>query len=223
MEPSCKGCLAKLFFQLLCGTVRQKLTCKAISQGEVWISMSSMLRCALKWRQGSWAQSELCWAQSNQSVRDAACSSPAQVALRSYFLSFCMELSCQSCLAELFLKPLRGTVVQNLLCEAIFWDLAWNHRAKAALRSYCLSFRVELSRKSRIAKLLLKLLHGTVMQKLPCEAISWVFAWSCRAKVASWSYLFSFCMELCKSFLPKLFLQLLRGTVAQKSPCKTTS
>ena len=83
MELSRKSCLSKLFLKLLFGTVRQKLTCKATSQGEVWISMSSMLRCALKWRQRSWAQSELCWAQSNQSVRDAACSSPAQVALRS--------------------------------------------------------------------------------------------------------------------------------------------
>ena len=66
----------------------------------------------------SWAQSGLCWAQSDQSARDAACSSRAQVALQSCFLSFGMELSCQSCLAELFLKLLHGAVVQDLLCEA---------------------------------------------------------------------------------------------------------
>ena len=120
MEPSCKCCLSNLFFKLLFGSVEQKLTCKAISQGGVSISFSRMLRFAFKKWQRSWAQTEPCWAQSTQSVRDAACSCHAEVALRSYFLSLCMELSCQSCLAELFLKPLRGTVVQNLLCEAIF-------------------------------------------------------------------------------------------------------
>ena len=83
-----------------------------------------------------------------------------------------MELSCQSCLAELFLKPSQGTAVQKLPREAISQVLAWNRRAKAALRSYCLSFCVELSRKNRLAKLLLKLLHGTVIPRLPCKAIS---------------------------------------------------
>ena len=65
-----------------------------------------------------------------------------------------MELSCQSCLAELFLiKLLHETVVQNLLCEAVFELLrgnvvqklplesifkafAWNCRAKVDLQSY---------------------------------------------------------------------------------------
>ena len=120
VKLSCKSCLSKLFCELSFGTVEQKLTCKAISQGEMSISISRMLRCALKQWPRSWAQSELCWAQSNQSVRDAASSSRAQVALRSFCISFCMELSCQSCLAELFLKRSHGTVVQNLLCEAIF-------------------------------------------------------------------------------------------------------
>ena len=77
----------KLFF----GTVEQQLTCKATPQGVMSISISRMLR---------WAQSELCWAQSNQSVLDAACSSRAQVALRSYFLSFCIELLHKSRLAK---------------------------------------------------------------------------------------------------------------------------
>ena len=77
-----KSCLSKLSFKLLFGTAEQKLTCKPISQGEMSISIFRMLRCALKKTQRSWAQSELCWAQSNQSVSDAACNSRAQVALR---------------------------------------------------------------------------------------------------------------------------------------------
>ena len=44
----CKSCLSNLFFELLFGTVEQKLTCKAISQGKMSISISRMLRCALK-------------------------------------------------------------------------------------------------------------------------------------------------------------------------------
>ena len=221
MEPSCKSCLAKLFFQLLCGTVRQKLTCKAISQGEVWISMSSMLRCALKWRQRSWAQSELCWAQSNQSVRDAACSSPAQVALRSYFLSFCMELSCQSCLAELFLKLSHGTVVQNLLCEAIFWALAWKRRAKAAFRSYFSSFCLELSSKSWLAKLSLKVKCRSVFPECCAAPLS-----NGRALGRSLSDVGRNQIILCVMLraalvhkLPyKLFLEPLNATVVQKLP-----
>ena len=168
MEALCKSCLFKLFFKLLFGTVGQKLTCKAISQDEALISISTMLGCALKWWQRSWAQSELCWAQSNQSVRDAACSSRAQVALRSYFLSFCMELSCQSCFAELFLKLLHGTVVQNLLCEAIFWAPAWKRCAKAAFRIHFSSFCLELSSKSWLAKLSLKVRCGSVC---PCAVL----------------------------------------------------
>ena len=110
----------------------QGLSFEAISLAFSWncrakgISQSYFLKLYMELsrkravRQRSWAQSELCWAQSNQSVRDAACSSRAQVALGSYSLSFCMRLSCQSCLAELLLKLLNGIVVQNLLCEATF-------------------------------------------------------------------------------------------------------
>ena len=99
-------------------------------------------------RQRSWAQSEPRWAQSNQSVRDAACSSHAQVALRSYFLSFCMERSCQSCLAELFLELLHGTVVQNSLCEAIFELLRGSVVQKLPLETMFSSFCLELSSRS---------------------------------------------------------------------------
>ena len=148
MELLCRSCVANLLLTLLHGAVLQKLPFGTISQAFAWQHRARVVfrsyflsswSCRAKGisqscfpqfymepprkrivRQRSWAQSELCWAQSNQSVRDAACSSRAQVPLRSYFLSFCIELSCQSCLAESFLKLLHGTVVQNLLCEAIF-------------------------------------------------------------------------------------------------------
>ena len=132
MELSCKSCLSKLFRKLLPGIIVQGLSFEAISYAFACncrvkgLSQSYSSNCyhmglsRKAVRQRSWAQSGLCWAQSNQSLHDAACSSRAQVALRRYFLRFCMELSCQSCLAELFLKLLHGAVVRNLLCEAIF-------------------------------------------------------------------------------------------------------
>ena len=130
-----------------------------------------------------------------------------------------MALSYKSCFAKLFLKPLHGTAVQKLPCEAISQALAWNCRAKAALRSYCLSFFVELSC-NYVLKLFLKLSYGTVAQKLPFEASSYAFAWNCHTKGALQSYFLSFCMKLsCRSCLTKLFLQLLHDTVMQKLPC----
>ena len=115
-----------------------------------------------------------------------------KVALRSYFLSFCMELSCKSYLAGLFLK----------------------------LWSCCM----ELSCKSCLTKLFLKLLHGTVMHRLPFKATPQAFVWRCRAKTAFWNYFFSFCMELsCRGCLSKLFLKLLYEGVVQKLPFETIS
>ena len=151
------------------------------------ISISLMLRCVLKKWPRSWAQSGLCWAQSDQAVRDAACSSSPQVASRSYFLSFGMELSCKSCLAELFLS----------LC-------------------------MELLFKTCSAKLFFELLRGTAVQKLPCEAIAYAFAWKCCAKAALQNYFLRFCMEPSyKSCLAKLFHNILHAAVVQKPPCKT--
>ena len=79
-----------------------------------------------------------------------------------------MKLSCKSCLAKLFLKLWRGTVVQNLPCKAMSQSFAWNSQAKAALRSDFLSFCIELSCKDVLFP---KLLHGTVVQKSTHEAI----------------------------------------------------
>ena len=111
--------------------------------------------------------------------------------------------------------------MQKLPCEAISQVLAWNCRAKAALRSYCLSFCVELSCKSCLLRLFLRLSYGTVVQKLPFEATSHAFAWNCHAKVTLRSYFLSFYMKLsCRSCLTKLFLKLLHDTVTQKLPCE---
>ena len=188
MGLSCKRYLAKLFLKILYGTAARK-HCQAEVLGAVCVTLGAV-----------------------QSVCPRPC---ARDALRNYFLSFCMELSCQSCLAKLFLKLLRGPVVQNLLCKAIFELLhgtvmqklpcegiaqafAWNCRAKAALRNCFWSFGMELSCKSCLAKLFHKLLHGAVKQNMHLEAI--FQARHYRARVAFWSYCLSFCMELsCKS------------------------
>ena len=97
---------------------------------------------------------------------------------------FRMELSCKSNLvAMLFPKLWHGTVVQRLPCKAMSQSFAWNFRAKAALQSIFVSYRIELScielllhgtvvQRLPSPKLPVKLLRGTVVQKLPCEAIS---------------------------------------------------
>ena len=66
---------------------------------------------------------------------------------------------------------------------------------------------MEVSCKSCLAKLFLKLLHGAVLQKLPYKAISQAFAWNCHAEVA----------------FAKLFLKLLCESVVQKLPFETIS
>ena len=118
---------------------------------------------------------------------------------------------------------LHGTVVHRWLCEAISWAFAWNcvhklpHkaiswlfawrcRAQAALQNYFWSFCMELPCKSCLTKLFLKLLPGTVMQKLPFEAIPQALVGKCRAKAAFWNYLLTFRMEV-------------NGTAVQTLPC----
>ena len=115
-------------------------------------------------------------------------------------MSFCMELSCKTCLSKLVFRLLRGTIVHELPFEAIVWVFAWSCRAKATF-----------------SKFFLKLLHGTVVQKLPFQATYQAFAWNCRANVALWSYFLSFCMELsCKRCLTNYFLSL-RMELSRKS------
>ena len=43
----------------------------------------------------------------------------AKLALQSYFMGYCMELSCKTCLLKLFFRLLRGTIVHELPFEAI--------------------------------------------------------------------------------------------------------
>ena len=135
------------------------------------------LLCKGAVRQRSWAQSEQCWAQSNQSVRDAACSSRAQVALQSYCLSFCMELLCKSFLLNIVLKLLFGffgTVVQKLACEGIPQDnisisIPWRCNVFLSNRS---GLGRSLSHVGSSQISLFMMLHGSVVHKLPFAAAS---------------------------------------------------
>ena len=62
--------------------------------------------------------------------RAFACNCCAKAPLQNYFLTFCVELSCKSCVAELFLNLLHGAVLQKLPLETISQAFAWHHRAR---------------------------------------------------------------------------------------------
>ena len=148
--------------------------------------------------------------------------------LRSSFLSFCMQRSCKNCFLVVFIKLLYETVVQTLPFEDIprAFQLVWNCNAKFALRIY-------LSRKNigqyfhhaRRCFWIMAEVLGAVRAVL--GAIESVCAWCCVALSCIsclQSYLSSFCLELsCKRCLTKVFLELLHATVEQKLPCKTAS
>ena len=111
-----------------------------------------------------------------------------------------------------------GKFAWNCCAKVASRAFACNCCAKATLQNYVLSFCVELSCKSCVAELLLNLLHGAVLQKLPFETIAQAFAWHHCARVVFRSYFFSFFMELSReSCLAELFLKILYGTVAQKN------
>ena len=92
----CKSCLVKLFLKLLRGTL--ELSCKRC-----------LAKLFLKPWHGAVVQKLPCRTFSEA----VAWSCPAKVALQSYFLSFCMELSCRGCLSKLFLKLLCESVVEK--------------------------------------------------------------------------------------------------------------
>ena len=99
----------------------------------------------------------------------------------------------------------------ELSCTTYFFEAfskasAWNCGAKVAFPSYLSSFCVEMSRKSCLVELFLKLLHGTVMQTWPYE----LFLEPLHATVV-------------QSLPLNLFLKLLHGTVAQKLPFEAIS
>ena len=113
-----------------------------------------------------------------------------------------MQLLCKSRLAKLFLKLLRGTVVQKLRCEAIPQPLA------------------EPSYKSCLSKLLRKLVPGIIVQGSSFEAISFAFSWNWRAKGISQSYLTKFYMELSRKSCQAEVLGAVRAMLgAVKSVC----
>ena len=148
--------------------------------------------------------------------------------LRSSFLSFCMQLSSKSCLWELFLKLLHGTVVHTLPFEAIprAFRLVWNCRAKVALQSYLSRQNIgQYFHHARRCFWIMAEVLGAVRAVL--GAIESVCAWCCvelSCISCLQSYLSSFCLELsCKRCLTKVFLELLHATVEQKLPCKTAS
>ena len=85
--------------------------------------------------------------------------------------------------------------MQKLAHKAISLIFAWSCRAKATLQDFFWSCCMELSRKSCLTKVCLKLLHGTVMQKLPFEVFPQAFVWACRANAAFRNYFLSFCTE----------------------------
>ena len=145
----------------------------------------------------------------------------ARVVFRSYFLCFCMQLSCKRFLAKLFLQLLSyGAVAQG--CQAKVLGAVW--AMLGAVESVSSRCCMQLSRTSCLAALFLALLHGAVMPKLPCRTIPEAVAWSCCSKLALQSYFLTSGMERsCKSCLAKLLLKLLRATVAQRLPCKTLS
>ena len=113
MELSCIGGFSKLFLKLFHGTA-----CECC-----------LTNLFLAFLHGAVVQQLPC-----KIISEAfAWSLPAKVALQSYFLSFCMELSCRGCLSKLFLKLLYEGVVQKLPFETISSAFVWNCRAKVAL------------------------------------------------------------------------------------------
>ena len=166
MGLSCKTCFSKLLFRLPRGTIVHELPFEAIARVVVrgCRAKATSPQLFLKLLRGTVVQK----LPSQATYQAFAWNCRAKVALWSYFLSFCMELSCTSCLAKLFLKLLHGTVIQNMLCQAVFWAHAWKCRAKAACRSYFFGFCLELSSESWPAKLPLNVKCHNIFRMLRC-------------------------------------------------------
>ena len=109
----------------------------------------------------------------------------ARVAFRSYFLGFCMELSCEkvshravsqhliwNCRAKELSGRVLGRSVSYVGCRQISVSVMLHAALVDKLRSHFLSFCMELLCKSCLSKLFLQL-----------------FVWNCRAKVGLRGYL----------------------------------
>ena len=181
----------------------QALPCKAISEAFAWSIMElSCKRCLF---QAIFAGS--CVALSCKGCRLKL--------LLKFFVWSCHGMTCKSCLAKLLLKLWHGQVVQRLRCKAMSQSFAWNSRAEAALRIDFVSSCIELSCKHALFP---KLLHGSFVHKVALQTYFLSFCLELSCKSCPMNLFCSFCMELCKSFLPKLFLKFLRATVVQKLP-----
>ena len=143
--------------------------------GRSGIRLSMMLRGIVVHKLPFAAASEAC-AWNRRDPAGLAWNCSTEVALRSYFLSFCVKPFCKRCftsfcmqlsrksrLAKRFLKFFRGNVVQKLPGLAVSQPLAWSYRAKAAFRNYFVSFRIASSCKGCLSELFLELLHGAVV------------------------------------------------------------
>ena len=118
------------WFRILHGTVVHRWLCETISQAFAWNCVQKLAHKAISvFLHGAVVQKLPCRTFSEA----VAWSCPAKVALQSYFLSFCMELSCRGCFSKLFLKLLYEGVVQKLPFETISLAFVWNCRAKVAL------------------------------------------------------------------------------------------
>ena len=148
---SCTSCLSQLLLKLLHGTVVKTLPFEATSQ-----LLPFAWNCRAK-----------------VASRGFACNCCARAALQNSFLSLCVELSCKSCVAELFLNLLHGAVLQKLPFETIAQGFAWHHRARVVSRSYFLSFFMEPSRGRGRANLFLIFLIGGLSCKRTVRQMSW--------------------------------------------------
>ena len=97
---------------MLHGGFVHKLPFAAASEASAWnrrekVALQSYL-AAFAWN-----------CRANVASRVFACNCCAKAALQNYFSSFCVELSCRSCVAKLFLNLLRGAVLQKLPFETI--------------------------------------------------------------------------------------------------------
>ena len=94
-------------FMMLHGSVMHKLPFAAASEAFAWnrrakVAFQSYL-AAFAWN-----------CRAKGASQALACNCCAKAALQNYFLRFCVELSCKSCVAKLFLNLLRGAVLQKL-------------------------------------------------------------------------------------------------------------
>ena len=110
----------------------------------------------------------------------------ANVAFRSYpsSLSASMEPSCKDCLAELSLKAKYWLVFPSY-CDVLLNNGRGLGRSLSCVGRSRISLFMILHGTvvhKFLAELSLKLLRGTVVQKLSCRAISRTFACNCRAK-----------------------------------------